>query len=81
MDAVRDQAPIRLELFGAVRWIEARLEPIGLHELRHTYVSLMHASGSTLEEIGDYVGPLVDVHDRPLPAPARGPGAGGGRPL
>ena len=29
---------------------------IGLHECRHTYVSLMHAAGRSLEEIGDYVG-------------------------
>ncbi len=32
------------------------LVPIGLHEARHTYVSLMHAAGVSLEEIGDYVG-------------------------
>jgi integrase len=32
------------------------LEPIGLHELRHTYVSLMAASGTPLLEIGDFVG-------------------------
>lgn len=31
-------------------------EPIGLHEARHTYVSLMHAAGLSLERIGDYVG-------------------------
>src|SRR5262249_42663296 len=29
---------------------------IGLHECRHTYVSMMHAAGCSLEEIGDYVG-------------------------
>ncbi len=34
----------------------ARLNPIGLHEARHSYVSLMHAAGRSLEEIGDYVG-------------------------
>lgn len=34
----------------------SNLEPIGLHECRHTYVSLMHAAGCSLEEIGDYVG-------------------------
>jgi integrase len=33
-----------------------RLTPLGLHELRHSYVSMMHAAGLTLEEIGDYVG-------------------------
>jgi integrase len=32
------------------------LEPIGLHECRHTYVSLMHAAGNSLETIGDLVG-------------------------
>jgi integrase len=32
------------------------LEPIGLHELRHGYVSLMHDAGFSLERIGDYVG-------------------------
>jgi integrase len=32
------------------------LRPIGLHELRHSYVSLMHDAGFSLERIGDYVG-------------------------
>jgi integrase len=32
------------------------LTPIGLHELRHSFVSLMHDAGFSLEEIGDYVG-------------------------
>jgi integrase len=32
------------------------IEPIGLHEARHSYVSLMHAAGCSLEEIGDFVG-------------------------
>jgi integrase len=32
------------------------LQPIGLHECRHTYVSLMHDAGFSLERIGDYVG-------------------------
>lgn len=32
------------------------LEPITLHECRHTYVTLMHEAGFSLEEIGDYVG-------------------------
>lgn len=32
------------------------LEVIGLHECRHTYVSLMHAAGVPLERVGDYVG-------------------------
>jgi integrase len=37
-------------------WEAAGLEPIGLHECRHTYVSMMHAAGLSLERIGDYVG-------------------------
>jgi integrase len=34
----------------------AGIEPIGLHECRHTYVSLMADAGFSLEQIGDYVG-------------------------
>jgi integrase len=34
----------------------AGLEPIGLHECRHTFVSMMSAAGVPLERIGDYVG-------------------------
>jgi integrase len=37
-------------------WATAKPEPLGLHEARHTYVSLMHAAGCSLEEIGDFVG-------------------------
>jgi integrase len=32
------------------------LTPIGLHELRHSFVSMMHDAGFSLERIGDYVG-------------------------
>lgn len=32
------------------------LQPIGLHECRHSFVSIMHDAGLTLERIGDYVG-------------------------
>jgi integrase len=32
------------------------LVPIGLHECRHSYVSLMHAAGFTLEQIAPYAG-------------------------
>ncbi len=37
---------------------ETKLElvPIGLHECRHTFVSLIVAAGRSLEEVGDYVG-------------------------
>jgi integrase len=37
-------------------WKAAKLNPMGLHEARHTYVSMMHAAGLSLERIGDYVG-------------------------
>jgi integrase len=36
--------------------VDVELEAIGLHEARHTYVSLMHDAGFSLERIGDYVG-------------------------
>ena len=32
------------------------LMPIGLHDCRHTFVSLMHDAGLSHERIGDYVG-------------------------
>ena len=32
------------------------LNPITLHELRHSYISQMHDAGFSLERIGDYVG-------------------------
>ena len=32
------------------------LQPIRLHECRHTFVSLLHDAGLSLERIGDYVG-------------------------
>jgi len=35
---------------------QIELAPIGLHECRHTFVSLMHDAGFSLERIGDYVG-------------------------
>jgi integrase len=35
---------------------DAGLPPLGIHQCRHTYVTLMFESGSTLERIGDYVG-------------------------
>ena len=51
--ARRGQRPVVGEFFAGR---SADLEPIGLHECRHTYVSLMHAAGVPLERIGDYVG-------------------------
>lgn len=42
-----------------VKRAEAKREPlvpIGLHECRHTFVSLLHDAGLSLERIGDYVG-------------------------
>jgi integrase len=36
--------------------LPVELEAIGLHECRHTFVSLMHAAGVPLERVGDYVG-------------------------
>jgi integrase len=33
-----------------------RKQPITLHECRHSYVSMMHDAGFSLERIGDYIG-------------------------
>jgi hypothetical protein len=46
----RRDRPLRCRACGA------GLEPLGLRKARHTYVSLMHAAGCSLEEIGDFVG-------------------------
>lgn len=48
--------PADVELDTCPEHKATRLAPIGLHECRHTYVSLMHAAGRSLEEIGDHVG-------------------------
>lgn len=37
-------------------WEAAKLEPIGLHECRHTYASLLMASGYNLKELMTYLG-------------------------
>lgn len=56
------------------------LVPIGLHECRHSYVSVMHAAGVALD--GRRLRrPLQSVHDVQVQAPARGPRGGRGRPL
>ena len=36
--------------------IDTKVEPIGLHELRHSHVSFLSDSGLSLERIGDFVG-------------------------
>lgn len=48
--------PTHVRKLAREAWGTAKLKPIGLHEARHTYVTLMHAAGRSLEEIGDYVG-------------------------
>jgi integrase len=55
---IRKQALAAWEAVNVKRRSEeqAELRPIGLHELRHSYVSLMHDAGFSLERIGDYVG-------------------------
>ena len=56
--ATRDRVftPTHVRNCALKAWERAGLAPIGLHELRHSYVSTMHAAGSLLEQIGDYVG-------------------------
>jgi integrase len=58
--------PTRLGRAAKKAWAETNKElaknnllllvPIGLHECRHTYVSLMFEAGLSLEQIGDLVG-------------------------
>jgi integrase len=38
------------------RWEAAGLEPITLHECRHTYASFLMAAGYTLRELMEYMG-------------------------
>jgi integrase len=38
------------------RWAAVRLEPITLHECRHTYASFLMAAGYTLRELMEYMG-------------------------
>jgi integrase len=44
------------ELAEKMRPASEHLSPIGLHECRHSYVTLMYEAGNPLEKIGDYVG-------------------------
>ena len=37
-------------------WKAAGLQPVGLHEARHTCVTMWHDKGISLERIGDYIG-------------------------
>lgn len=55
---VRRQAAEAWQAENETRAAEGRpaLRPIGLHECRHTYVTLMFEAGVPLERIGDYVG-------------------------
>lgn len=41
---------------GAQAWAKAKLEPIGLHESRHTYASYLVASRYDMAEIMEYMG-------------------------
>jgi integrase len=62
----RPFAPSHVRRIALAAWAEANkkraakkqkpLLPIGLHECRHTCVSIWHDAGLSLERIGDYVG-------------------------
>lgn len=54
--AAKAWAAAAVAAFLSGRPTSVAIEPIGLHECRHSYVSLMHAAGLSLERIGDYVG-------------------------
>lgn len=47
--------------------LDVELKPLGLHEARHTYVSLMHAAGCSLEEVfadREQIGPHCALRER-----------------
>ncbi|MEP6909978.1 MAG: tyrosine-type recombinase/integrase [Actinomycetota bacterium] len=72
----RPFTPTHIRKKALAAWTQANVErgeeelpelrPIGLHELRHSYVSLMHEAGFSLERIGAYVGHssayMTDAH-------------------
>jgi len=62
---------------AAERGHELILEPIGLHECRHTYASFLMAAGYTLRELMEYMGhsslQATERYVKLLPQPADGP--------
>jgi integrase len=54
-------------------WERAGLEPIGLHECRHTYASFLMAAGYTLKELMEYMShadlQMVQRYTKLLPQP------------
>lgn len=46
----------RVSLRARKAWASAGLTPIGLHEGRHSFVSLFHDAGVSLDRISDYAG-------------------------
>jgi integrase len=54
--ALKAWAVAAVGAFLTGRPLPVEIAAIGLHEARHTYVSLMHDAGFSLERIGDYVG-------------------------
>jgi integrase len=58
------------------RGVELKLQPIGLHETRHTYASFLMAAGYTLRELMEYMGhsslQATERYVKLLPQPGRG---------
>jgi integrase len=61
------------------RGTRLELEPIGLHECRHTYASFLMADGFTLRELMEYMGhsslQATERYVKLLPQPAGPDGA------
>ncbi len=81
-----ERAPSRARIWRAEQgdaiWYAARsdaLEPIGLHECRHTYASFLMAAGYTLRELMEYMGhsslQATERYVKLLPQPAGPDGA------
>jgi integrase len=48
--------PVGLRARAISKWREAGLKPIGLHEARHTFASLMIAAGVNGKALSSYLG-------------------------
>jgi hypothetical protein len=73
-------SPAWLRSRALTAWKRDRLEPITLHEARHTFASLMIAAGVNAKAISSYMGPLEHPdHLRHLRTPDAGKRGRGGR--
>jgi integrase len=62
--------PVSVRARAISAWTAAGVQPLGLHEARHTFASLMIAAGVNAKALSSYMGPRKrDHHVRPLRPP------------